>query len=79
MVTESHVVLIVLIHGKSIGILVDAVSDIIDLSAADMRPVPEGARDAEHDTIASLANHDDRMIALINLSALFSGLDLEAA
>jgi purine-binding chemotaxis protein CheW len=78
-VTDSHVVLIVLIRNMSMGILVDAVSDIIDLSAADMRPVPEGARDAEHETISHLANHDDRMIALINLSALFSAQDLAVA
>lgn len=78
-VTESHVVLIVSIDDKSIGILFDAVSDIIDLSAADMRPVPEGARAADHETITSLANHANRMIAVLDLSALFSTRDKVAA
>ncbi len=78
-VTDSHVVLIVSIDDRSIGILVDTVSDIIDLSAADMRPVPEGAREAEHETVTSLANHGDRMIALLDLSALFGIRDRVAA
>ncbi len=78
-VTDSHVVLIVSIDDKSIGILVDAVSDIIDLSAADMRPVPEGARETDHDTVTSLANHGNRMIALLDLPALFGGQDMVAA
>jgi purine-binding chemotaxis protein CheW len=78
-VTDSHVVLIVSIDDKSIGILVDVVSDIIDVSAADLRPVPEGAREAEHETVTSLANHGDRMIALLDLSALFGMRDMAAA
>ncbi len=78
-VTESHVVLIVSVDDKSIGILFDAVSDIIDLSAADMRPVPEGARVAEYETVTSLANHGNRMIALLDLAALFGMGDMVAA
>jgi purine-binding chemotaxis protein CheW len=78
-VTDSHVVLIVSIDDRSTGILVDTVSDIIDLGAADMRPVPEGAREAEHETVTSLANHGDRMIALLDLSALFGIRDRVAA
>ncbi len=78
-VTDSHVVLIVSIDDRSIGILVDAVSDIIDLGAADLRPVPEGARAAEHETVTSLANHGNRMIALLDLPALFGMQDIAAA
>ncbi len=78
-VNESHVVLIVSIDDNSIGILVDTVSDIIDVSAADMRPVPEGAREAEHETVTSLANQGNRMIALLDLSALFGIRDMVAA
>ncbi len=44
-----------------------------------MRPVPEGARAAEHETVTSLANHGIRMIALLDLSALFGIGDMVAA
>jgi purine-binding chemotaxis protein CheW len=70
-VTESHVVLIVSIDDRSLGTVIDAVSDIIDVKTADLRPVPEGARETEHGTVTSLANHNDRMIALLDLPALF--------
>ena len=78
-VTESHVVLIVSIDDRSLGIVVDAVSDIIDVKTADLRPVPEGAREAEHGTVTSLANHNGRMIALLDLSVLFGIGDMMAA
>ncbi len=78
-VNENHVVLIASIDDRSIGILVDAVSDIIDLGAADMRPVPEGARETDHETVTSLANHGNRMIALLDLPALFGRRDIAPA
>ncbi len=77
-VNESSVVLIVSIDERSIGILVDAVSDIIGLRASDLRQVPDGARESEHEAVTSLANHENRMIALLDFSKLFAIRELEA-
>lgn len=70
-VTESHVVLILSIDSRSIGVLVDAVSDIIAFSAAELRPVPDGAHVIEQGAVTNLAAHGKRMIALLDLSVLF--------
>ncbi len=70
-VTDSHAILIVSVRGRSIGILVDSVSDIVYINADEIRPVPEGARVADHATISGLAQQDGGMVALLNIPALF--------
>lgn len=38
---ERHVIIVVRVHDKQFGILVDAVSDIVNVDADQLRPVPE--------------------------------------
>lgn len=68
--TPSHVVVIVTVAGTSSGLLVDAVSDIVDIPRDAISPVPEGARDGSDDTVTGLVPRDDKMIALIDVSRL---------
>ena len=72
-VTETHMVLILMIAGRSFGILVDAVTEIISIRPDVLRPLPEGAAHVEPGTITNLAPHQDKMIAILNCSALFEG------
>ena len=69
--TESHVILIVNIGEQNVGILVDAVSDIVNVAASEIRPVPQGAQDGGGDAIMGLVSKNDNMIALIDISRLF--------
>ena len=66
--TESHVVVIVTVGGNSAGLLVDTVSDIVDIPAGAISPVPEGAGDGNDETIMGLVPREDRMIALIDVT-----------
>lgn len=68
--TDSHIVVVVDIDDQNVGILVDAVSDIVDVNAEDIRAVPAGAQDGCDDAVSGLVNNDDQMIALIDLSRL---------
>jgi purine-binding chemotaxis protein CheW len=68
--TPSHVVVIVTVGGTSAGLLVDAVSDIVDIPAGATCPVPEGARDGSDDTVTGLVPRDEKMIALIDVARL---------
>ena len=70
-VTDSHMVLILTIGDRSLGILVDAVTEIITITPAELRPVPEGTGSVEPGTVTNLAAHGDRMIALLDCMALF--------
>lgn len=69
---ETHVVVIVNIGEQTVGVLVDAVSDIVTVAASEIRPVPTTASKLDSSAISGLVNTDDHMVALINLSALFA-------
>ncbi|MGM0585316.1 MAG: chemotaxis protein CheW [Pseudomonadota bacterium] len=69
--TETHVVVIVWIGDQTVGVLVDAVSDIISFSSDDIRPVPSSEGDLDHSAINGLVNAESGMVALLDLDALF--------
>ncbi len=74
--TENHVVVIASIGEQSVGILVDAVSDILTITPEEVRPIPSGAREMDLDSISGLVTSDDQMIALLDLVRLFPDSDM---
>lgn len=69
--TENHVVVIASINDQTIGILVDAVSDIVTVSSEDIRPLPNTGGNTGDNSISGLVNNGDEMVALLNLDAMF--------
>ncbi|MGG7567580.1 chemotaxis protein CheW [Rhodovulum sp. DZ06] len=69
--TETHVVVIVWIGDQTVGVLVDAVSDIVTVSVDDIRPVPDSSPEADVSSISGLVNTEDHMVALLDLVNLF--------
>jgi purine-binding chemotaxis protein CheW len=69
--TETHVVVIVWIGDQTVGVLVDAVSDIISVSPDDVRPVPSSEADLDQSALNGLVNAESGMVALLDLKALF--------
>ena len=73
--TAKHVVIILAVGERNIGILVDTVSDILDASADQIKPAPNS--DARGDTqldanfISGLISLEDRMVVLLNVDHLF--------
>ena len=78
----GHVVIVVRVEHarceKTLGIVVDGVSEVYDFRAADVRPVPDvQARTA---LIAGLASAGERMVMLLDLEGLVAGtVDAEPA
>ena len=77
--TETHVVVIVWIGEQTVGVLVDAVSDIITVSSDDIRPVPPSEADLDQSSIGGLVNAESGMVALLDLKALFGGAAMGVA
>lgn len=69
--TPSHVVVITSIRGQMVGILVDAVSDILIVRADGIRPVPQNVADVDETTISGLVSAGEAMVALLDLNRLF--------
>ena len=77
--TKLHVVIIVTVRERTIGILVDAVSDILTANAEQIRPVPEMDRDRQERFLAGLITVEERMVALIALDELFDSKTIASA
>lgn len=74
--TENHVVLIAWVGEQTVGILVDAVSDIISVDLEEIRPLPATAQGVpQTSAISGLVPHDEDMVALIDLEKLFSEVE----
>jgi purine-binding chemotaxis protein CheW len=70
---ENHVVIIAWIGAQTIGVLVDAVSDILSVAAESIRSAPPSP---EGHMIAGLVTADqDRIVTILNMQALFVGAD----
>jgi len=70
--TKNHVVVVMSVGEKWVGILVDAVSDILTVAKNDIHPVPEGnALDSE--LLNGIVTHESRMVGLIDLATVVSG------
>lgn len=70
--TKMHVVIIVSIESRTIGLLVDAVSDIITVNADAIQPMPEIGLPKEDSFLEGLVGSTGgRMITLVSLKNLF--------
>ena len=69
--TPNHVVVIATIRGQSVGVLVDAVSDIVTVDRRQIRDVPPNIDSAEDGSISGLVSAGEEMIALLDLTLLF--------
>jgi purine-binding chemotaxis protein CheW len=70
--TPLHIVIIVQIAAKAIGLLADRVLDIVSLEASEIKPVPKVAQGQRLNFLSGLATVDGAMIALIDLPNLLA-------
>ena len=67
-----HIMIIVQIDGRQIGLIGDRVLDIVSVEMGKIQQVPRTSAGAARDFLAGLVTHDDGMIALIDLPSLMS-------
>jgi len=67
--TATHVIVVVDVEDKTAGLLVDSVSDIVDVPVSAVRPVPDLERD-ENGLIEGLVLLDSDIVALLDLAAV---------
>jgi purine-binding chemotaxis protein CheW len=70
--TPLHVVIIVQIGARQIGLLADRVLDIASFDAAQVQPVPRVTQEVRADFLSGLVSHDGALIALIDLHDLLA-------
>ena len=67
-----HIVIIVQIDGRQVGLIGDRVLDIVSVETAQIQRVPRTAQANTTDFLAGLVTHDNVMIALIDLPNLLA-------
>jgi purine-binding chemotaxis protein CheW len=70
--TALHVVIIVQIANRQVGLLADRVLDIVSFEPSQMQPVPKVAKSASADFLSGLVTVDNVMVALIDLPNLLT-------
>ena len=77
--TPRHVIIVAQVHERIVGLLVDAVSDILTVTEDNIQPTPEIASDLERSFARGIVAIEGRMICLIELEAIFPETESEAA
>ncbi|CDM56453.1 MULTISPECIES: chemotaxis protein CheW [Rhizobium] len=77
--TARHVIIVAQVHRKVVGLLVDAVSDILTVTEDNVQPTPEIASELQRQFARGILAIDKRMICLLELEAIFPETESEAA
>lgn len=73
---EFTVVIILNVRGTVIGAVVDAVSDVVNLTSQSIKPAPQFETAIDSRFITGLANVGERMLIVMNMEALMSNAEM---
>ena len=77
--TARHVIIVAQIGAQVIGVLVDAVSDIITVDESTVQPPPDLVSDRVRTFVQGLLAIEGRMVSLISLDRVMPKMEAEAA
>jgi len=73
---QFTVVIILNVADRVVGMVVDSVSDVIQLAGEQVRPAPDFSSTFDTEYIIGLGTMDERMLILIDIEKLMSGDDM---
>jgi purine-binding chemotaxis protein CheW len=73
---QFTVVIILNIGGRVVGMVVDSVSDVITLTADQVKPAPEMGTALDTDYLIGLGTVDQRMLILVDIDKLMSSAEM---
>ncbi len=73
---QFTVVIILNVAARVVGMVVDSVSDVIQLSAGQIRPAPDFSSTFDTRYITGLGTVDQRMLILVDIEKLMSASDM---
>lgn len=75
---ETRIVVMNL-QGRTVGAVVDAVSEVLRLSHEEISPTPPSLVSAGKDYVQGLARRKDRLLILLDMAALLGGVEFGSA
>jgi purine-binding chemotaxis protein CheW len=77
---DSFTVVIILnLHSRIVGIVVDSVSDVMELPPESLKAAPDVDSVIDGDAVLGLGSLGDRMLILLDIEKLMSGVDMALA
>ena len=73
----TTVTVIVMVAGRLFGIVVDAVSDVLDIENTHLRPVPDMGTAVDTEYLKGLTSIDERMVLLLDADKLLQPQDTQ--
>jgi purine-binding chemotaxis protein CheW len=70
------VVIVLNVHGRVVGAVVDSVSDVLELSQDLIKPAPEMNSTVDTGFVTGIASVGERMLILMDIEALMSSADM---
>ncbi|HEX5657059.1 MAG TPA: chemotaxis protein CheW [Polyangiales bacterium] len=75
---ELSVIVVAVVEGRTVGLVVDTVSDVIDIKQSDIQETPEFSSRVPTAFLRGLAKTGDQLVILLNLEHLVSLDDFPA-
>ena len=77
--TERNVIIVVQMQGQTIGLLVDAVSDILSIPRTDLQAPPDMLPDTSNTFVRALTVVEGRMLRILDLPSVYPNREGTAA
>lgn len=75
--TATTVTVIITVAGRNFGVVVDAVSDVLDIAADKVRPVPDMGTTVDTEYLKGLTSIGERMVLLLDVDKLLQPQDAQ--
>ena len=75
-VTKQTVVIVVNVQGRTIGMVVDSVSDVVDLQDNDIKDSPDFGTSIDASFIHGLAKAEENMVILLDIDRMLQSCEL---
>ncbi len=74
--TQYTVVIVVNVQNRTVGLVVDAVSDVVNLNEGDLKPAPDFGTSIDSSYLRALAQIGNDMVILLNVDDMLRSSDL---
>lgn len=73
--TMFTVIIVVVVRDKVMGLVVDAVSDVLNIDKKDMQPPPQFGAKVDVKFLSGIGKSGDKLVALLDMNCLLSDSD----
>ncbi len=73
---DFTVVIVLNVKGRIVGVVVDSVSDVLELTREHIKPAPELNSNVESSYITGIGSVGERMLILVDIEGLMSSADM---